>query len=287
MAIKEPQSAADYDDRTTEAVRSVMIEMGQILGSYAGKFAIIGGAVPWLLLDNDDMPHVGTVDIDIGLDSEALADGEYAGLVESLLRNGYEQREGITRNFQLIRKVKASDGGNDIDIIIDFLRPRNVAIEKNAEPLIANFAVIAGSGTDLALKFNEEITLRGMMPDGAHNMVRMSVCTIPALLAMKGHALNGRKKHKDAYDVYYCIRNYKEGPAALARECRPLLDHDSAVSGYRFIDEKFETLESYGPHSVKQFVEETAALGERTADQWQQDAFGQVDIWLRELTIRS
>jgi hypothetical protein len=92
MAIKEPQSAADYDDRTTEAVRSVMIEMGQILGSYAGKFAIIGGAVPWLLLDNDDMPHVGTVDIDIGLDSEALADGEYAGLVESLLRNGYEQR---------------------------------------------------------------------------------------------------------------------------------------------------------------------------------------------------
>jgi len=60
---------------------------------------------------------------------------------------------------------------------------------------------------------------------------------------------------------HYCIRNYQEGPAALARECRPLPERDSAVTGYRFIDEKFETLESYGPHNVRQFVEETAALG--------------------------
>jgi len=30
----EPQSAADYDDRTTAAVKSVLIEIGQILGSF-------------------------------------------------------------------------------------------------------------------------------------------------------------------------------------------------------------------------------------------------------------
>ncbi len=43
---QEPQSAAEYDDRTTAAVKSVLIEIGQILGSFKGKFAIIGGAVP-------------------------------------------------------------------------------------------------------------------------------------------------------------------------------------------------------------------------------------------------
>jgi len=47
---QEPQSASDYDDRTTTAVKAVLIEMGQILGSFRGKFAVIGGAVPWLLL---------------------------------------------------------------------------------------------------------------------------------------------------------------------------------------------------------------------------------------------
>jgi len=73
-----PQSAADYSDRVTDAVRSALVEIGQILGSFEGKFAGIGGAVPWLLLDSEDMPHVGTTDIDLSLDAEALGDGEYA-----------------------------------------------------------------------------------------------------------------------------------------------------------------------------------------------------------------
>ena len=34
-------------------------------------------------------------------------------------------------------------------------------------------------------------------------------------------------------------------------------------------------------------VEETDVLQERTADQWQQDAFGQVDVWLRLLGLRT
>jgi hypothetical protein len=65
------------------------------LGSFKGKFAIIGGAVPWLLLDNEEMPHVGTLDLDLGLDAEALGDGEYARLVETLMKHNYQQREDL------------------------------------------------------------------------------------------------------------------------------------------------------------------------------------------------
>jgi len=98
----EAQSASNYDDRTTAAVKSVLIEVGQILGAFKGKFAVIGGAVPWLLLSNEDMPHVGTLDVDLGLDAEALGDGEYAILVEALMAHGYEQRREL-RRFQLVR----------------------------------------------------------------------------------------------------------------------------------------------------------------------------------------
>ena len=65
MAQVEPQFASDYDDRTTVAVKSVLVEIGQVLGSYKGKFAVIGGAVPWLLLNEAEMPHVGTLDVDL------------------------------------------------------------------------------------------------------------------------------------------------------------------------------------------------------------------------------
>ncbi len=71
MSPLEPQSAADYDDRSTEAVKSVLLEIGQILGSYKGKFVVVGGLIPWLLQNDEDMPHVGSLDIDLGLDPSA------------------------------------------------------------------------------------------------------------------------------------------------------------------------------------------------------------------------
>jgi hypothetical protein len=131
----DPQSAVDYEDRSTKAVKGVLVEVGQILGSFKGKFAIIGGAVPWLLLNNEDMPHVGTLDVDLGLDAEALGDGEYVTLVEALIGNGYRQR-GYLRRFQLVREVPV-DGGAPVDIVVDFLMPRDAAIVKNRPPTAA------------------------------------------------------------------------------------------------------------------------------------------------------
>jgi Nucleotidyl transferase AbiEii toxin, Type IV TA system len=281
---REPQSAADYDDRTTDAVNSVLVEIGQILGSFQGKFAVVGGAVPWLLLNNEEMPHVGSLDVDLGLDAEALGDGEYAALVEALKGKGYEQKEEL-RRFQLVRQVPARDGGPPIDVIVDFLMPRDAEIVKNKPPLIDNFAVQKADGTELALRFYELVAIEGSMPGGGKNRVEIAVCSIPALLAMKGHALHGRHKQKDSYDIYYCVRNYPGGPDTLAQDCRPILDHASGAKGYGYIAEKFRAADDYGPTCVMQFVKNTAILGERSSDQWQQDAFGQINAWLKGMRL--
>ena len=232
MTPGEPQYASDYDDRTTAAVKAVLVEIGQILGSFKGKFAVVGGAVPWLLLgDNEDMPHVGTLDLDLGLDAAALGDGEYANLVEALLGHGYAQRKEL-RRFQLVRQIATADGGAPIDVIIDFLMPKDAEIVKNVPPLISEFAVQRADGADLAVRFYQMVAIAGAMPNGGTNRVEVAVCSIPALLAMKGHAIAGRYKQKDAYDVYYCIRNYPGGPQALADACRPLLEIVSGATGY-------------------------------------------------------
>lgn len=281
----EPQSAADYDDRTTAAVKSVLLEIGQILGSFQGKFAVIGGAVPWLLLENEDMHHVGTLDVDLGLDAEALGDGEYATLVEALRSHGYDQRTEC-RRFQLARQVPAMDDGEAIDVIVDFLMPRDAKIERNSPPLISNFAVQRADGADLAVRFHQLVAVEGSMPQGGTNRVEIAVASIPSLLAMKGFALQGRFKRKDAYDIYYCVRNYRGGIDALAADCRPLLDHPSAINGYKHIAAKFDQVEGFGPTCVRKFVEDTKVLNDRTPEQWQQDAFGQVDAWLQALGLR-
>jgi hypothetical protein len=286
VTTPEPQSANDYDDRTTLAVKSVLIEVGQILGSFEGKFAVIGGAVPWLLLNNEDMPHVGSLDVDLSLNAEALGDGEYATLVDALRAQGYEQQASL-RRFQLVRHVSAKDGGPPIDVIVDFLMPRDAEIVKNTPPLVNDFAVQRADGADLALHFYHMVAIDGPMPDGGTNRVKIAICSIPALIAMKGHALRGRLKQKDAYDIYYCIRNYPGGIDALVEVCRPVLAYESGEQGYRYIAEKFERLESFGPTCVRHFVADTQILGDRTPEQWQQDAFGQVAEWLRALGLRA
>ncbi|EWY39553.1 hypothetical protein N825_05490 [Skermanella stibiiresistens SB22] len=285
VAFPEPRTAADYDDRTSAAVKAVLMEIGQILGSFRGKFAVIGGAVPWLLLANEDMPHVGTIDVDLSLDAEALGDGEYATLVQSLMSHGYQQRKEL-RRFQLVRRVIGGSGDGPIDVIVDFLMPRDAAIVRNVPPLIGEFAVQRASGADLALRYRQMVVIDGAMPGGGTNRVEIAVASIPALLAMKGHALHGRHKQKDSYDIYYCIRNWPEGVEALADACRPLLADASGERGYRHIADKFNDPDGYGPTCVRRFVEETRFLGERTAEQWQQDAFGQVDAWIRALGLR-
>ena len=196
MAELEPQYASDYDDRTTVAVKSVLVEIGQVLGSYKYKFAVIGGAVPWLLLSEADMPHIGTLDVDLSL------------------------------------------------------------------------------------------RIEGDMPDGGRNRVQIAVASIPALLAMKGYAIANRHKQKDAYDIYYSIRNFPGGVDALVAATTPLLNFETARTGYLHISKKFRHADDFGPTSVRQFIDRPDLLAERTADQWQQDAFGQVDVWLAALGLR-
>lgn len=281
MTETHPPAKA-YDDRSIRAVKAVLLEIGQILGSYRNKFVVIGGAVPWLLLDNPQMRHIGSLDVDLSLDPIALEDGEYAMLIEELKKHGYEQ-DAALRKFQMVRTIQPDDGGAPISIIVDFLMPRDAVVEKNIPPLVENFAVQRADGAALALKFSQSLILEGVMPKGGKNVLTLQIASIPALLAMKGFALDGRMKDKDAYDIYYCVRNYQGGIDALVTDCKPLLNDAEAVRAFTLIAEKFVDRDFHGPESVARFAEEGDILESRTRDQWQMDAFGQVNAWLKGL----
>jgi hypothetical protein len=104
---------------------------------------------------------------------------------------------------------------------------------------------------------------------------------------MKGFALVQRDKKKDAYDIYYCVRQFAGGPEALASECVPLLEDPVAREGYLNIAGKFNQEDGYGPETVRLFVEGSDALGDMTPDQIRTDAFRQVQAWLKALGLVS
>jgi hypothetical protein len=282
--MNQPDVARDYDERGSAAAYSVLIELGQVLGAYRQKFVIVGGAVPWLLMPNVQPSHIGTLDVDLNLSPEALSEGEYATLIESLENAGYERDVDNLRPFQLRRWVSL-DTGTPIAIIIDLMMPDDAKTKKNRPPLVDGLRVIEASGGRVALDHHVERHIEGRMPDGRTNAVDLLVASIPAFLVMKGYALIGRDKKKDAYDIYFSVRNFEGGPLTLAEACKTLLADESVITGYRNIASKFRHEDDFGPQTVKAFLAESDALGEMTAEQIQVDAFMQVRTWLRALEL--
>jgi hypothetical protein len=282
--MTDPRHANEYDDRGARATYSVLLEIGQVLGAYRDRFVVIGGSVPWLLFPDAQPAHVGTLDVDLSLDAEALGDGEYKTLVELLEGAGYVRSEQGMRFFQLRRTVDL-DGGEPVTVIVDLLMPREAKFEKNKPPLIANFAVQRADGAGVAMRSYLNHKLEGTMPDGRPNSLEVRVASVPALLVMKGHALAGRDKQKDAYDIYFSVREFEGGPDMLAQECALLLDDAIARRGFQNIAEKFSARDSYGPVTVRRFLSESTALGDMTEDQAQVDAYEQVRAWLTRLGL--
>lgn len=283
--MSEPEVAPDYHERDVRAAYAVLIEIGQVLGAWREKFVIVGGAVPWLLLRGARPQHIGTLDIDLDLNPDALADGEYATLVEALEKKDYERGKEGLKPFQLRRWVKLDDG-EPVGVLVDLLMPRGARGDQNEEKLVEGLRVQGADGGGVALAHHVMRKFEGTMPDGRSNEVELLVATIPALLVMKGYALVGRDKKKDAYDIYFSVRNYSGNPEALAVECSKLLGDKVARMGYEHIAGKFRHAEDFGPRTVRLFLEESAALGEMTPEQLQTDAFMQVSALLRGMGLQ-
>ena len=57
------------------------------------------------------------------------------------------------------------------------------------------------------------------MISGASNRVHLRVAALSDLVLMKAHALKGRDKPKDVYDLCYCLDAY---PGGISRTCSRL-----------------------------------------------------------------
>jgi hypothetical protein len=280
----EPRNASAYDARATRAVRTALIDLAQVLGDYLKDIVVIGGAVPWLLLPDAETPHVGTIDIDLALNPKTLQTNKrYADLVQSLENNGFErQLEGL-QTFQL-RKMVRVDEAELVAVTLDLLKPNKPPTTRNRPALIPNFRVVDADGAEFALQNPQIITLQGAMSDGRNNTVRLPVADLPSFLVMKGYALQKRDKPKDAYDIYYVIKNYPTGLEELAVLCQPLLKHTKARIGFEHIAGKFAYFDDFGPQTVLAFLEDTLANQERKAF-LKRDAYAQVAAWLKALRL--
>lgn len=246
-----PRHRGDYSNRQVEAAHRVLVDVGQVLASFRDAIVVVGGWVPDLLLPNAQSEHVGSIDVDLALDAAKLDDGRYAELLKSLL-DTERYRQG-DKTFQLVTDVDLKDGEPPVSVYVEFLAPSDVKLKKNNPKLVEDFRVLQFSACAAAFQAPIEVEIVGSMISGATNRVHVRVAALSDLIIMKAHAVEGRDKPKDVYDLCYCLDEYPSGIGALADDWRSRCGNLLVDAAVRILREKFETVDAYGPQQLAVF----------------------------------
>ncbi len=259
----------DYRADAVAAARSVLLEVWRILGEYRDQIVLVGGWVPELLFPDAEPKHIGSLDIDLALDHRAIGDAAYATINDLLTGRGYVRDDESSFTYQRTVRI----GTQDIVVEVDLLAGEYEGTGRsNRRQAVQDVRPRKARGCDLAFDSFDTIDFPGRLPNGAEDRTRIRVAGIVPFLIMKGMALAGRLKEKDAYDIYFCIKNFPGGVDALASEFGGLAGHGLVKEGIANIAEKFSATNAYGPQSVADFegVQDTEAREMLVRDAYEQ-----------------
>jgi hypothetical protein len=79
------------------------------------------------------------------------------------------------------------------------------------------------------------------------------VCGPGAYVVLKALAFGSRGENKDAYDLFYVVRNFGSGVEDVAAHLRPLLIDRAAVEAIAVLRRDFIDHDGVGPRRVAEF----------------------------------
>jgi len=243
---------SNYGKPEVEACLSVLVELMTVLGPFHKHVVLVGGWIPYFLLEDAAREHVGSLDIDIAIDFKNIPEPSYQTFLEVLRKRGYIQGP---QSFIFYRKI-VTENGKEITVEVDFLAGEYGGTgRRHRTQSVQDIRARKTRGCDLA--FNEAIPIRlyRQMPDGSKNEITVKIANIVPFLVMKGMALWERYKEKDAYDIYFSIAHFQGGLEELARRFSAYKNNSLVKEGLGKIRKKFEALDALGPTWVANFLE--------------------------------
>lgn len=253
------------------ASRAVRIEVLNVLGAFRDQIVLVGGWVPELLYPNRG--HPGSLDVDLAVSRYALGGNVYQTILQRLLNAGYTHVTGPTRFTKPVAGVEEP-------VKVDLISGQYESGQKSKSIQVDQLEVNTLRGTDLAFEACREIHVCGRMPDGTHNTVSVRIVEPQAFILIKAFALDERLKEKDAYDIYFVLRNYRPNVESLAGRVHGLLSNGLARAGFDLLKLKSATLQAVGPSWAAQMAAEQGedhAQAQRSAYEYAQALFTAVD----------
>ena len=272
--MTKPTTADGYYVGLAAEARRVCLYVATILGDLSNDIVVVGGLVPYLIVDQGavEVPHVSTRDLDLGLALALLDEERYREVSARLRDRGF--KPGTKDEGQVTRQTWMLPGSA---ITIDFLIARS---NSGPEPgrlqnLEGDFAAIVTPALGVAFQDFVEVVIDDMTPNVERARRSVKVCGPAAFVVMKAHALRLRGENKDASDLLYVLKHYGDGTTdEIVARFKSIAHVAETREAVTFLAEDFASVEHLGPVRAAQF-----ALG-RKDPEIQADAFGYVQDFL-------
>lgn len=253
--------ASDYNLDVTKISLSYLLELVADLREYSDSLVLIGGWVPFFILEHFKKPdidfnHIGSIDIDLAVDPKVFNEGtdKYRTIIEHIEKLGYTQKKDKLGNVVPSSFVKETKKG--VDIQVDFLTSFIKEYPKSKRHLKFQSGLMARrtKGCETAFMHNWDCPLVGNLPGNGEIKLKIRVANVVSGIVMKGQALDERLDGKDPYDIYTLVAYYKDGPSSVAEEFKSYIKVPIIANALKIIDENFEKQNSNGPVRAGYFL---------------------------------
>ncbi len=259
----KPRDAAGYSPESAQDARAACLYMATILGDLLMEdMVVVGGLVPSLLIEQDPpdegVPlHPGTMDLDLGLSLGVLDEARYSEIAKRLREAGFavsENQEG-----KKVLQTWTIRGENGRRVTVDFLiAPSSEEDEPSKiRHLEADLGAVITPGLDLAFEDRVRISINGATILGERAHREVPVCGPGAFVVLKALAFGIRGTRKDAYDLYYTVRNYAAGVEEIAQRIHAVSARPETQRALSILRENFTEADHTGPARAAGFSGET------------------------------
>ncbi|MBU4376769.1 MAG: hypothetical protein KKD29_04745 [Candidatus Omnitrophica bacterium] len=241
----------DYSPAHLVRLRRVLAGIYIAFGHVSKNFYLVGGLVPDLLVTNK-LPYLkeylGTLDIDIAIKFAVAERGKYKDFYKIMRSMGFEkQKTGDGLDFMSHSFIKFEGGYKPI--VIDLITDNRF---KPAADKLKEIApdVEAVKFRGVYLVFNDFIERD--IGSSRKRAIKIKIPNVIPFLTLKAFAYSDEENSaaKDAYDIWYTIVNFKNGPVSVKEELTKYKGNKDVGDAFKAIHRYFDGEDSAGTKDV-------------------------------------
>lgn len=223
--MAKPATLDGYSDQYTVDCERVLVTLLRGLGPWKDSVYLVGGLTPRYLVAARPpaVPaHAGTLDVDIVIDLQILADTEaYHTLEDNLKKMGFERAENDKKQKLSWRWQTRTEHG--ALMVLELLADAPDIAGGKVQPLPTEGTISALNIPHSSIVFDlHQVTQIQAELLGGNGVATEKIkhANLVSFTCLKSFAFDQRFERKDAHDLIYCIEHAPDGMDAVAEAFR-------------------------------------------------------------------